>query len=118
MGISQTYINIIEHPTVDATINFLKKFKSSKSYWSVSYFILLFTLREAIAWKFGSAIKTFCETQALDSSYPTFWAVLGFVFEVGGSWELVALGTLFLLCFHLLGWLSLRGLLFLFVRIT
>jgi hypothetical protein len=93
MGISQTYINIIEHPTVDATINFIKKFKSSKSYWSVSYFILLFTLREAIAWKFGSAIKTFCEEQVIDSSFPTFWEVLGFVLDVGGSWELVALGT-------------------------
>jgi len=93
MEISQTYIKFIEHPAVDATINFIKKFKSSKSYWSVSYLILLFTLREAIAWKFGSAIKTFCETQALDSSFPSVWNVLGFVLDVGGSWELVALGT-------------------------
>jgi len=39
MGISQTYINIIKSPAVDATINFIKKFKSSKSYWSVSCLI-------------------------------------------------------------------------------
>ena len=59
MGISQIYIKILEHPAVDATINFIKKFKSSKSYWSISYLILLFSMREAIAWKFGFAIKTF-----------------------------------------------------------
>ena len=94
MGLSEKYINFINHPTVEATINFIKKFKSSKSYWSVSYFILLFTIREAIAWKFGSAIKTFCETQAVDSSFSMLWSVLGFVFDVGGSIELVLLGTL------------------------
>jgi len=94
MGLSDKYINFINHPTVEATINFIKKFKSSKSYWSVSYFILLFTIREAIAWKFGSAIKTFCEAQAVDSSLPMLWSVLGFVFDVGGSIELVLLGTL------------------------
>jgi len=93
MGLSEKYINFINHPTVEATINFIKKFKSSKSYWSVSYFILLFTIREAIAWKFGSAIKTFCEAQAVDSSFPMLWSVLGFVFDVGGSIELVLLGT-------------------------
>jgi len=93
MGFSETYIKILKHPIVDATIEFIKKFKSSKSYWSVSYFILLFTLREAIAWKFGSVIKTFCETQAVDSSFPMVWDILGFFLDVGGSWELVALGT-------------------------
>ena len=94
MGLSEKYINFLNHPTVEATINFIKKFKSSKSYWSVSYFILLFTIREAIAWKFGSAIKTFCEAQAVDSSFPMVWSVLGFVFDVGGSIELVLLGIL------------------------
>jgi len=93
MGLSEKYINLLNHPAVDATINFIKKFKSSKSYWSVSYVILLFTIREAIAWKFGSAIQTFCETQAVDSSMPMLWTVIGFIFDVGGSWELVALGT-------------------------
>ncbi len=93
MGLSETYINILNHPTVDATINFIKKFKSSKSYWSVSYLILLFTIREAVAWKFGSAIKTFCEIPAVESSFSTFLEVLGFILDVGGSWELVALGT-------------------------
>ena len=93
MGLSEKYINLLNHPAVDATIAFIKKFKSSKSYWSVSYVILLFTIREAIAWKFGSAIQTFCETQAVESSMPMLWTVIGFIFDVGGSWELVALGT-------------------------
>ena len=93
MGLSEKYINLLNHPAVDATITFIKKFKSSKSYWSVSYVILLFTIREAIAWKFGSTIQTFCETQAVDSSMPMLWTIIGFIFDVGGSWELVALGT-------------------------
>jgi len=86
---------------IDIIANIRKKFTSSKSYWSVSYLILLFTIREAIAWKFGSAIKTFCETQALDSSFPTLWSLLGFVFDVGGSLELVLLGTFIFLVLSL-----------------
>jgi tetratricopeptide (TPR) repeat protein len=92
------YFNkILQHPLVDSIAKTIKKFKSSKSYYSVSYMILFFTFREAIAWKFGSAIKTFCETQAQDATYPVLWDVVGFFFDVGGSWELVALGASFFL---------------------
>jgi len=93
--ILEKIIKFLKHPLWDALSNFIKKFKSSKSYWSVSSLILIFTLREAIAWKFGSAIKTFCEEQAKDSDYSTLWDILGFVFDVGGSWELVLLGIFF-----------------------
>ena len=85
--------NLLEHPFVDTLAKTIKKFKSSKSYWSLSSFILLFTIREAIAWKFGDAIKTFCETQSKNSDYAWVWDVVGFFFDVGGSIELVVLGA-------------------------
>lgn len=93
MGLSTKLNTLLQNPLVETIINLIKKLKSSKSYWSVSYLILLFTLREAIAWKFGSAIQEFCETQATDSAYPLFWDITGFVFDVGGSIELVILGV-------------------------
>ncbi|CAA6822629.1 MAG: Unknown protein [uncultured Sulfurovum sp.] len=92
MGLSTKLNSILQNPLVETFINLIKKLKSSKSYWSVSYLVLLFTLREAIAWKFGSAIRTFCEEQATESSMPFVWDILGFVFDVGGSIELVGLG--------------------------
>jgi len=86
---------LFNHPFWDALSNFIKKFKSSKSYWSVSSLILIFTFREAIAWKFGSSIKTFCEEQAKSEEYAILWDILGFIFDVGGSIELVLLGVFF-----------------------
>jgi len=93
MGLTTKLNTLLQNPLVETIINLIKKLKSSKSYWSVSYLILLFTIREAIAWKFGSAIQAFCETQATESAYPLFWDIVGFVFDVGGSIELVILGV-------------------------
>ena len=84
---------LLEHPFVDTLAKTIKKFKSSKSYYSVSYMILFFTFREAIAWKFGDAIRTFCETQSNKSDYAWVWDTVGFFFDVGGSIELVVLGA-------------------------
>jgi len=92
MGLLKKFNTLLQHPLVETIINLIKKFKSSKSYWSVSYLILLFTIREAIAWQFGSAIREFCEKQANDSDYATVWDIVGFVFDTGGSIELVGLG--------------------------
>jgi len=92
MGLLKKFNTLLQHTLVETIINLIKKFKSSKSYWSVSYLILLFTIREAIAWKFGSAIREFCEKQASDSDYATVWDIVGFVFDTGGSIELVGLG--------------------------
>ncbi|HHH19267.1 MAG TPA: hypothetical protein ENK86_01975, partial [Campylobacterales bacterium] len=93
MGISNKLNSILQNPLIDTIANTIKKFKSSKSYWSVSYLILLFTIREAVAWKFGSAIEHFFQKQAEGSEYPWVWDTLGFVFGVGGSIELVILGV-------------------------
>ena len=93
MGLSTTLNNLLKNPLVETVINLIKKLKSSKSYWSVSYLVLLFTLREAIAWKFGSAIETFFNKQAETSDYAFIWEVLGFIFSAGGSIELVILGV-------------------------
>jgi len=93
MGLSTKLNSILQNPLVETIINLLKKLKSSKSYWSVSYLVLLFTFREAIAWKFGSAIETFFNNQAETSDYAFIWELLGFIFSTGGSIELVILGV-------------------------
>lgn len=93
MGISEQLNLILNNPLIEIIANTFKKFKSSKSYWSISYVILLFTIREAIAWKFGNAINTFCTTAAINSDYPTLWESIGFIFSSGGSLTLVLLGT-------------------------
>lgn len=92
MGLSTKLDYTLKNPLIETIINLIKKLKSSKSYWSLSYLILLFTIREAISWKYGEGIQKFCETQAIDSSYPFVWNILGFIFDVGGSIELVGLG--------------------------
>jgi len=91
MRIIEKLKTILDNPIIDSIANTLKKFKSSKSYYSVSYLVLLFTFREAIAWKWGSRIKEFTTIQVEDSAYPYVWDALGFIFD-GGSIELVALG--------------------------
>ena len=83
--------NILEHPLVDTIANFIKKFKSSKSYWSVSFIVIVFTLREAVAWKYGSAISAYAQKQLEGSDWAWLWTAIEFVFDIGGSWEL-ALG--------------------------
>jgi len=92
MGISTTL------SLVDTSINLIKKFKSSKSYWSVSYLILLFTIREAIAWKFGNQILQFSQQKIETNLFPTVWEFFALFLTTGGSIELVILGVfLFLL---------------------
>ena len=93
MSITTKIKNILEHPLVDSIANFIKKFKSSKSYWSVSFVVIVFTLREAIAWKYGSAISAYAQKQLEGSDWAWLWTAIEFVFDIGGSWEL-ALGGL------------------------
>jgi len=93
MSITTKIKNILEHPLVDSIANFIKKFKSSKSYWSVSFIVIVFTLREAIAWKYGSAISAYAQKQLEGSDWTWLWTAIEFVFDIGGSWEL-ALGGL------------------------
>ncbi len=83
--------NILEHPLVDTIATFLKKFKSSKSYWSISSIVILFTLREALVWRWGSSIEAYAQRQ-LGTDYGWLWTAIEFVFGIGGSWELVLLG--------------------------
>lgn len=85
--------NILEHPLVDTIANFIKKFKRSKSYWSVSFLVIVFTFHEAVAWKYGSAIGAYAQKQLEGSGYTWVWTAIKFVFDFGGSWELVLLGV-------------------------
>jgi len=78
-------------------LNFIKKFKSSKSYWTVSFMVILFTIREALAWKWGSAIEAYAQKQLEGTDYGWLWSAVEFVFGIGGSWEFVLLGVSLLL---------------------
>ena len=89
--------DILEHPLVDSIAQFIKKFKTSKSYWSVSFMVVLFTLREAVAWKWGTVIEVYAQKQLEGSDYAWLWSAVEFAFGIGGSWELVLLGVSFLL---------------------
>jgi len=91
MSITTKIKNILEHPLVDTIATLIKKFKSSKSYWSVSFLVILFTLREAIVWKYGSAISAYAQKQLVGSDWSWLWTAIEFVFDIGGSWQL-ALG--------------------------
>lgn len=73
---------------LNGIFNFIKKFKSLKSYWSVSFLVVLFTLREALAWKWGSVIEVYAKKQLEGSDYGWLWTAVEFVFGIGGSWEL------------------------------
>ena len=91
MSITTKIKDILEHPLVDTIATLIKKFKSSKSYWSVSFIVIIFTLREAIAWKYGSVISAYAQKQLEGSDWAWLWTAIEFVFDIGGSWEL-ALG--------------------------
>jgi len=88
---------ILEHPLVDTIASFIKKFKSSKSYWTVSPIVILFTLREALAWKWGSAIEAYAQKQLDGTDYGWLLTAVEFVFGIGGSLELIVLGVIFFL---------------------
>ena len=84
---------IAEHPLVDILAKLIKKFKSSKGYWYISRIVILFTIREALAWKWGSVIEAYAQKQLEGTDYGWWWTAVEFVFGIGGSWEL-ALGGL------------------------
>jgi len=94
---------LLDNPIIDTIANIYKKFKSSKSYWSVSSLILIFTLREAIAIQWGDIIQNGIETYSKDSSYPYFWEGLKFLFE-GGSIEFLFMGIGIFLILSLVKW--------------
>ena len=97
------FTKLLQNPIIDAIANTYKKFKSSKSYWSVSSLVLIFTLREAIAIQWGDIIQSGIETYSKGSSYPNFWELLKFLFE-GGSIEFLLMGIGIFLVLSLIKW--------------
>jgi cell division protein FtsB len=88
-------VTFLNSPFVNTIIDFIKKISSSKNYWSLSYLVLLFTFREAFAWKWGEKINFFVEQQLLvtvSKNEELFWKAIEFIFS-SGSIELVILGT-------------------------
>ena len=90
---AKKFDDIVESSWLNSLAKLIKKFKSSKSYWSVSSIVILFTIREALAWKWGSAIEAYAQKQLEGTDYGWWWTAIEFVFGIGGSWEL-ALGGL------------------------
>ncbi|MEA2028607.1 MAG: hypothetical protein U9N49_06495 [Campylobacterota bacterium] len=83
---------LLQEPLVDTLATVYKKFKSSKSFYSVFYVVLVFTLHQAIAYQFGNIISNWFSSQG---DY-WFYTLMAFVFE-HGSWELVVLGIFIML---------------------
>jgi len=91
------FMQIIEHPLSTKIINLLKKFKTSKSYWSVIYYLVLpFLLKESISLVWGQKISSWASSQLKDSDYPLLWSFIAFIFEEG-SIILVFIGFFILL---------------------
>jgi|GEM_PF-1590943 len=82
---------LLENPFFDTLANFIKKFKSSKSFYSIFYFLVLFTTQQAIAWKYGTAISKWFESLGEE----WYYQLGAFIFE-HGSIELVVLGIMML----------------------
>jgi len=92
MSLANRLNQLLQNPLVDTLANVYKKFKSSKSFYGVFYFLALFTMQQSIAWKYGSAIS-----QWFKSLGEAWYYQLGaFVFE-HGSIELVILGIIMLI---------------------
>lgn len=103
MNILKNLKKLLDNPIIDSIANTYKKFKSSKSYWSVSSLILIFTLREAIAIQWGDIIQNGIETYSQNSNYPYFWELLKFLFD-GGSIEFLLMGISIFLILSLVKW--------------
>ncbi|PTB83449.1 hypothetical protein C9926_02870, partial [Sulfurovum lithotrophicum] len=82
----------LRHPFWDTLATWIKKFKTSKSYWSVVYMVILITFRELGALVYSAKLKVLVEKQLEDSDYTWIWSTLEFIFGFGGSWELIVLG--------------------------
>ncbi len=96
MTLLERFTRTTQHPLIMNIIDIIKQLRASKSYWSVSYLVLLFTFREEIAWKFGSKIEAYAHQQIQDvplAAYEElFWDAAAFVFA-NGSVELMILGV-------------------------
>jgi len=92
MSLANRLNQLLQNPLVDTLANVYKKFKSSKSFYGVFYVVLVFTLHQAIAWRYGSVI-----TQTFTNLGDEWYYQLGvFIFDYG-SWELVVLGIFIML---------------------
>ncbi len=91
---------VLENPFFKTLADFIKMFKSSKSFYSVFYFLTAFTLQQAIVWKYDTALSTWFHLQG----NAWYWSLGAFVFE-HGSIELVGLGVVLI---ALLSWVEIN----------
>jgi len=91
MQLLDNFKRLLEHPFFKSLAEFIKMFKSSKSFYSIFYFLALFITQQAIAWKYGTALSAWFNSQG-DAWY---WQLGAFVSEYG-SIELVGLGVVLL----------------------
>ncbi len=96
MTLLNTFNSKLQHPIFESLAKLIKMFKSSKSFYSIFYILALFTIQQAIAWKYGTAISSW-----FTSTGEEWYYQLGaFVFE-HGSIELVVLGVVLIVVLSL-----------------
>jgi tetratricopeptide (TPR) repeat protein len=91
MQILERLKTLLENPFFKSLADFIKMFKSSKSFYSVFYFLAAFTVQQAVAWKYGSALSAWFNSQGNE----WYWQLGAFLTEYG-SIELVGLGVVLL----------------------
>jgi len=80
--------SLLEHPFVKSLANVFKMFKSSKSFYSIFYVLVVFTMQQAISWKYGTKISNAIN----DLSEAWYYGFIASILE-NGSIELVVLGV-------------------------
>jgi len=88
MALIDTIDAKLQHPIFQTLADLIKKFKSSKSFYGIFYLLALFTIQQAIAWKYGTAISTAINDMGSEWYYGFVAAILEH-----GSIELVVLGV-------------------------
>ncbi|MBN2824755.1 MAG: tetratricopeptide repeat protein [Campylobacterales bacterium] len=83
---------LLENPFFKTLADFIKMFKSTKSFYSVFYFLTAFTIQQAIVWKYGTALSAWFNSKGNE----WYWQLGAFLAE-HGSIELVGLGIVLLL---------------------
>jgi len=100
---------LLENPFIDTLAKTIKKFKSSKSYWSVVVVPITLISREAIAIKWGDKVEEIAQNNLANSSLEwyeeLFWNIFEFLFSNGEPW----LVALFILIFLVLSFVKVKS---------
>jgi len=89
MRMLDKFKKLLEHPVVEKLIYFFSIFKSSKSFYSIFYLLVIFTTQQGISYKYGTALSN----AVRDLGEEWYFEFTASILE-NGSIELVILGLL------------------------